>query len=314
MVVTRRIKIIHARGYLAAMMGLIIKKIFGTKLIFDPRDLFLEYKIFEGFLSKSSLKFKISSQLEKTLFNSADAIIVTSEKFRERLESLSYLPIEKIQKVRVVPNCVDTNAFIFSPEDRQQIRKSLGLCGKIVLIYAGNIGRVRCLKEMSEFVHVMETRVNNLHTLFLTYNNLEEARSRLRECGWSDGALTLSGISPSKMPGVLSAADVGFGFFDLTYAAIASPIKFAEYLACGLPVIINQGVGDTDRIIEKYHAGAIVREWHKDGYYRAVGELLKLLEERDKLRERCRSAAEHELSLDCAVERLSDLYRSLLVS
>jgi len=39
---------------------------------------------------------------------------------------------------------------------------------------------------------------------------------------------------------------------------VASPIKFGEYLCCGLPLIISRGIGDTEEIIEKFGIGRLL--------------------------------------------------------
>jgi len=39
---------------------------------------------------------------------------------------------------------------------------------------------------------------------------------------------------------------------------VASPIKFGEYLCCGLPVIMTPGIGDTEEIIEKHRIGRLL--------------------------------------------------------
>jgi len=45
-----------------------------------------------------------------------------------------------------------------------------------------------------------------------------------------------------------------------------SPVKVSEYLSCGLPVIINAGIGDTDRVIAQEDVGALVRDFNDDEY------------------------------------------------
>ena len=43
----------------------------------------------------------------------------------------------------------------------------------------------------------------------------------------------------------LNIADAGYFIKPLVKIA-SCPTKFGEYLACGLPVIINKGIGDTE--------------------------------------------------------------------
>ena len=40
-----------------------------------------------------------------------------------------------------------------------------------------------------------------------------------------------------------------------------SPTKFAEYLARGLPILTNAGIGDSDEILQQERVGVIVEEF-----------------------------------------------------
>ena len=60
----------------------------------------------------------------------------------------------------------------------------------------------------------------------------------------------------SDIPGALSGSDMSVMFYKRELSgAGCSPIKFAESLACGLPVVVNSGIGDTGEIIKKEGIG-----------------------------------------------------------
>ena len=40
---------------------------------------------------------------------------------------------------------------------------------------------------------------------------------------------------------------------------VASPVKIAEYLSCGLKIIISKNLGDYSEMIEKYNLGYIIK-------------------------------------------------------
>ena len=42
---------------------------------------------------------------------------------------------------------------------------------------------------------------------------------------------------------------------------VASPVKFAEYLACGLNVIISEGIGDYSEFVAAHGCGQLVNEF-----------------------------------------------------
>jgi hypothetical protein len=61
------------------------------------------------------------------------------------------------------------------------------------------------------------------------------------------------------VPGLLNASDVGLLLLRQSpNIETSSPVKFAEYLNCGLPVLITSGVGDYSRMTIERQVGATV--------------------------------------------------------
>jgi glycosyltransferase involved in cell wall biosynthesis len=86
-------------------------------------------------------------------------------------------------------------------------------------------------------------------------------------------------------------------------AAGVFPTKIGEYLAAGLPVVANKGIGDVEEILRGRGSetdgpvGVLVEEFTEEAYRRAVRDLLVLLED-PSIRERCRRVAEEQLDLE----------------
>ncbi len=49
----------------------------------------------------------------------------------------------------------------------------------------------------------------------------------------------------------------------------SSPTKNGEYLACGLPLIINAGIGDSDALINDWKAGVLIEDLTEEEYAEA---------------------------------------------
>ena len=77
-------------------------------------------------------------------------------------------------------------------------------------------------------------------------------------------------VASSEVPSYLAAADVGLAFIKRCVSKIASsPTKNGEYLACGLPLVINAGVGDSDTLINDWKAGVLIEEFDEAAYAEA---------------------------------------------
>ena len=114
----------------------------------------------------------------------------------------------------------------------------------------------------------------------LTTSDAERAAARLRSAGLSEGDFGVESVRADEVPRVLRRARLGVSFRKATFSQIAaSPTKIPEYLAAGLPVVSNAGIGDTDEFIERERVGTLVREFDDESYARAADEALRLAEE-----------------------------------
>ena len=77
----------------------------------------------------------------------------------------------------------------------------------------------------------------------------------------------------------------------------SSPTKVAEYLAAGLPVITNRGIGDLDEIICAERVGVAVTEFSDDAYREGARQLAALLADKT-LRTRCVAVARRYFDLE----------------
>jgi glycosyltransferase involved in cell wall biosynthesis len=106
------------------------------------------------------------------------------------------------------------------------------------------------------------------------------------------------------VPEYLAAGDLGLLLRDPhPVNRVASPVKFAEYLAAGLPVLVSPGVGDAAAIVERERVGFVHRP------RRALGAVMaQVAADRAGYGVRCREAARRLFDSD----RYQDVYRDLV--
>jgi glycosyltransferase involved in cell wall biosynthesis len=115
-----------------------------------------------------------------------------------------------------------------------------------------------------------------------------------------------------EMPRYLRIADAGIFFINPYKKFGSSPIKLGEFLACGVPVVINPGVGDTEEIVRENRVGVVVRDFDEARYERGANELLALRGEGDGLKARCRDTARRYLSLEDGANKYYEIYKKIL--
>jgi hypothetical protein len=114
------------------------------------------------------------------------------------------------------------------------------------------------------------------------------------------------------MPKYLAAGDVGISFIKRCFSKLASsPTKNGEYLACGLPILINAGIGDSDRLALQSEAAVLVEDVGKQGFESAWSEIEGLLNDQN-IRAKARELAQQEFDLvTVGGQRYAQLYEAL---
>jgi glycosyltransferase involved in cell wall biosynthesis len=113
------------------------------------------------------------------------------------------------------------------------------------------------------------------------------------------------------MPKFLAAADAAVNFMTPAFSKKGcSPTKVPEYLAMGLPVVMNRGIGDSDQLIEQVGAVVDAGQMTAEQIEGAAEALLAL--DRAAVAGAAREAAESRFSLErVGVARYSAMYERL---
>ncbi|MCI0664545.1 MAG: glycosyltransferase, partial [Acidobacteria bacterium] len=180
------------------------------------------------------------------------------------------------------------------------------------VIYAGSVTGLYLLEEMGRFFLALRERRPNAYLRILTASPAAEASETLRNLGLGMEDYWVGAIPPSEIPDYLRDAKIGLSFRKPTFSQIAaSPTKIPEYLAAGIPVVSNAGIGDTDRVLLDDRIGIVVKDFNRDAYDQAVSGLLELLDDAD-LATRCRRSAYERFDLEkVGVERYRRLYQRI---
>jgi len=288
------IDVMHARGYVPAAIGALAKWRAGGKLIFDIRGFMAEEYVDAGVWPEGGLLFRLTKTAEKKLLEAADGFVVLTEKARKIL-----FPRDgEGRPVEVIPCCVDAERFrAFDEESRDGLRRKLNLEGRRVIIYVGALGGWYLTDEMAGLMAAARQEDASTFSMVLTQSPPEMIIRRLSALGMSESDYLVKKVSPEDVPRYLKAADFAVSLIKPCYSKISSsPTKIAEYLASGLPVISNAGIGDLDDVIAEDNVGVILDDFNAESYGRALGEM-KLLLLDQSIAERCRESARKRFDL-----------------
>ncbi len=300
-----KIDILHARSYVAAMIGCILLKFKRIeKTIFDMRGFMADEYADIGYWSRRSLKYYLVKFFEKQFIKTYDFIVVLTTDAENILHTWG-----RSQNIKVIPCCVDTKVFQpLSNEERKKIEEELGFSNKEIYIYSGSLAGWYLLEDMLKYFMMIKKRNNNAFLLIVTQDETKELVSLLKKYSIVDYEITSAQIT--EMSRFIGIAQLGLLFIKQSESKKGSfPISMAEYLSCGVPVVtvpFNQYV---KKMIADSNVGLIcgTRDSEEDEYR----EYLKLIHTPD-LRNRCRDVAIEKMSLSkVGIPAYRNLYENL---
>lgn len=292
--------VLHGRVHVPTLMAAIARKLSfrRPKILFDIRGFMPEEYTDAGIWPADGLLYRTAKRVEQWLMKESDAFVVLTEKAREILFPESKeTGFDKFGRpVEVIPCCVDLKRFAAdSGGTREEMRRLLRLDDRKVLVYTGSFGGWYLTAETADCFGAFRRRYPNAFAMILTQSDPQIIEPLLIERGYSEKDFLIRKIPSAEMARYLSAADIAVSLIkNCDSKQSSSPTKNAEYLASGLPIIANRGVGDVDLLIEKYGVGALITDFDAASLLRAFEKIESL----GDVRSRCREAAEKEFDLE----------------
>lgn len=308
------IDIVHSRVHVPQLMASVARKFSRKmpKLLFDIRGFMPEEYTDAGRWPENGWLYRSAKRIEKWLMRDADGFVVLTEKAQEILfpESIK-TGLDKIGRpVELIPCCVDLDRFAaLDAAARISRRNELRINDRKVVAYVGSFGGWYMTDEMINFFSASRKQDPTTFALILTQRETAKIEKRLLDVGFSPEDFLVESVPPNDIADYLSTADVAVSFINACYSKLSSsPTKIAEYLACGVPIITNRGVGDVAELIEANGVGVVIDGFRYDNYVAA----LQRIETMGTLGDICRATSKKEFDLhQIAGNRYRALYKEL---
>lgn len=309
-----QIEMVHARSHIPATIALALKKRFGTRMIFDVRGLMAEEYVDAEHWRKDSLAYRITKRAERQILAATDAVVTLTQKIWPIISEWEGLR-GRTPHHEVIPCCVDLDRFRFSAEERARRRSEIGLADQFTIVYSGSLDGWYLTDRMADFFASFVQLNSKSHLLWLTTGSHERVRELMKSRAIGPEHYSVFAVAAAEVPSYLAAADAGLAFIKKCVSKIASsPTKNGEYLACGLPLIINAGIGDSDALINDWRAGVLVREF-SEAQFVTAGASIEAIAAAPNARDKARRVAEQLFDLEAVgAERYASLYERVLNS
>lgn len=306
-------KIVHCRSYIAALSGMALKRKKGVKFIFDMRGFWADERVDGGLWDMKNPLYKtiysFFKRKEIQFFKEADYSISLTHTGKKEIESWKEFKGKKLN-IEVIPCCVDLN--LFDPKDysekiNEETRKSLGISTEAYILgYIGSIGTWYMLPEMLDYFKTLKSEISSAKFLFVTGESPDKIKEQAIHKGIDSDSLIILSSLHKDVPRFISIMDMSIFFIRPTFSKKASsPTKQGEIMAMGIPLVCNSGVGDTDNIVQEYHAGLVVNSFDKEEYFKVIKSDFKAN------REEIIKGAHSYYALEEGVKRYLKVYKAI---
>ncbi len=249
--------------------------------------------------------------IETEVLQRCDAVIASTSLEKQDLVKL-YDADE--QKITVIPPGVDTDRF-HPPEDRQALKRSLGLSDGPLVFTLGRLDRrkgfdlyfraaaqvMEQLGEGSDVQFVLSAGASEEHAREIA------ERDRLQELldslGIADSVIWLPILQEDDIPRYYGAADV----FVLPSRYELFGIVMLEAMACGVPVVATK-FGGPPEVITDGENGCLVDPTNIEALAMAIADLIRRPEQRKRMGKMARKTIEDSYSWLMLAKRHRQLY------
>ena len=295
----------------AAMCLLAIKARPHTRLIFDADGLMADERVDFAGWSASGAQYRLFRDWEAQTLRRAQSVIVRSLHARRILAARAGAGFDE-RKIHVIPNAKDPHHFTpLSAAQRATTRDALNIPQDAPLLaYAGSLGPQYHPRAMLATHQALLKRAPNAHLLVLSGMS-EVMQDLLKALEPHERAqVIIKRCSSAEVASLLAAADVGLSLRQPSFSQQAvCPIKIAEYLLCGLPVVMLRGVGDLDERLTGCQALHVMEDVSEAQIERAADWVIQdvLGARASRLSEQAREAGLAHFALDSCAHQLAAL-------
>jgi hypothetical protein len=156
------------------------------------------------------------------------------------------------------------------------------------------------------FKNLVAEKPNSIF-LFISGDDPNHILNKANDLLISTDSIRVQSAKHNEVSSYISLFTASVFFIRPTYSKKASsPTKQGELMAMGIPIICNSGVGDTDKIVKKYHAGIVIEKLEEDDFVKINWDKIPFEKELSQ------RGAQEFYGLENGVKNYFNVYRKLL--
>lgn len=288
--------------------GYILSKFKKAKLIFEVRDVWPDIPIELGFI-KNKLVIKLLKKLELFIYKNSDQIITLSPGMYNNLLNKGISE----SKLSVIPNIANIPLYDSVKEDKNLIKKNLGLENKFVCIHPGTMGFVNGLDnilDVAKKVHKIDKDI-----VFILVGEGKEKNKLIekKENEKIENVFILDPMPKQDVVNLIKSSDIGI-MSVINYKILEdnSANKFFDFLAAGLPIMINYK-GWQGKKLNDYNCGYSCEYTNPSDMALKIIDLKNNEELFNEMKINSKKLANQKYSLEVSLEKLYEVFNKVSI-
>jgi colanic acid biosynthesis glycosyl transferase WcaI len=290
-------------------LGVLVGKRVGAPVLVISQDVFPEIATELDRLHNPAV-IGVLRGLVGAYLRRADRIVAIGETMRERLEAKGAPP----ERLRVIPNWVDTRAITPQPRDNEWARKH-DLVGRFVVMHSGNVGHAQDLDSLVRAATFLRDRADVRIVVAGFGARHGEMVALAERLEVAETVRFLPYQKRVRLPLSLSSADVHVVGLAKGLAGYVVPSRLYGILSAGRPVIVAaEETSETARLVREVGCGIVIPPARPDLVARAVRDAAEGVFDLEEMGRRGRAYVEEEADRVVAMERYRALVREMLAA
>lgn len=228
----------------------LIRRFRHFNFILIVHDVFPENLVPAGLIKKTSLLYRVFLKLYNAAYNAADHLIVLGEDMKQLVQR----KVKPGKRISIIPNWGDLEEIMPLPQFDKSDYLQTNVADKIVIGFAGNIGRTQGLEE---FINAFVKAANPALVLTIIGNGAlrTQLEAYVQEQGCTN-ILFLGNRPRKEQVSFLNTCDIGLISLREGMYGLGVPSKTYNIMAAGKPLLFAGDKGaEVDLYIRKYDCG-----------------------------------------------------------
>ena len=285
-----------------ADVALVVARRFGAPLVVVSQDVFPEIAI-ELHRLENKIVIEVLRGLIRLYLQRADRVVAIGETMRLRLEGKGAIP----ERLRVIPNWVDSTALTPQPHDNEWSRDR-GFDGRFVVMHSGNVGFAQNLDALVRATTFLRD-LDRLTVAVVGEGSRRAELVALAELLETDAVRFLPYQPRSALSESLSAASIHVVGLAKGLSGYVVPSRLYGILSVGRPVIVAADRdSETAQLVERVECGVVVPPGRPELLAAAIRKAYEGELPLEEMGKRAREYVTEEADRTVAIDR----YRRLL--